>query len=243
MITFTDQPTHPPYPAYNNTVVRFKVTDEEATPTISTITVGGVSFEVYPDSNGEFYFNFKNIIPSLINKSNFADNVPPPNGNWLQTDPDLYHELTAEFTFILEEGEPEEASMTLPFLKSVLQKGQRRHVNSDIRPLDHSISQLSQVTYFEGMPFDVSIYSDTEREVTIRNAKTQMQVTRTFEKGVNRLFISSGANKAPESFENDVPLYIGVNDLEFIVDGDVRFTLQVDKKPAECGQLLKWFNP
>ena len=239
-IIFTDQPTHPPFHAYNNSVVRFKV--DSGVATLAKITITGTVFDVYPDKSGLFYFNFKNIVPVLINQSNFADNVIPGEDYFLP-DPDLYKEITADFEVMMEGAASQTASKTFPFLKSVKQKGERRHTNFDLRLLDHSLNEISYLTYFEGMPFDLCVYSDVTREVTIRNVMTRMQVTRTFTKGVSRIFISSGENESPIGFENDVPLYEGVNQLEFSTGGQNKFTLFLDKVPADCGKLLKWFNP
>lgn len=241
MIQFTDFPTHPPHEGYNNSVVRFKV--DEGTPTIATITVSGVVFEVYPNHEGEFYFNFRNIVPTLINAANFADNIIPNGDDYLIPDPDLFHEITAHFEVMTEELDPQATEVTLPFLKSVKQKGERPHTNSDVRLLDHSLNQISRLVYFEGMPFDVSIYSDDDRIIRIVNKRTAIEVLLPLDKGVSRLFLSDGENDAPQGFENDVPLYLGVNELEFWDGDDLKFTLFLDKRPAECAPLLKWFNP
>lgn len=227
--------------------ISLEETDENAIPiimpTIATITVAGIGFEVYPNSEGEFYFNFKNLIPTLINEANFADNVHPNGNDYLLPDPDLFKEITAQIEVMTEEGDPQSTEVILPFLKSVKQKGSRPHALSDFRVLDHSLSQVSHLVYFEGMPFDVSIYSDDTRDIRIKNKKTQMEMTYTFSKGVNRLFISDGENDAPEGFENDIPLYLGVNELEFWEGTTLKFTLFLDKRPANCAPLLKWFNP
>src|SRR5690606_16559379 len=61
-----------------------------------------------------------------------------------------------------------------------------------------------------------------------------------FLKGVNRLFLSNGENDNL-GFEDSLPLYIGINVLEFTWDDKIE-TIYVKKMPYECGRYVKFFN-
>lgn len=225
--------------------IRLEETAEDAIPlimpTAANITAGGHTFEIFPDASGNFYFNFKPIIGALINQDRFRDTIIPDT--FLKFDSSLYYDLAATIEVVLEEGEPVSTEVNLPFLKSVKQKGERPFHDSELKILTPNATEVAFLTFFAGYPFDLSIYSDTDRAVTIKNVNTGMQTVQNFSKGVNRLFISNGEIGNENSFENELPLHYGVNELEFIKDGDIHFTLFLNKREAECGHVLKWLNP
>lgn len=240
-ILITNQPQNPPHNAYNNSIIEFGV--DAGIPTAANISAGGHTFEIFPDLNGKFFFNLKSIVAALINENRFNDDIVVNDpAVFLYPDSNLFYELALNIEVLLEEGDPVTTDLNLPFLKSVEQVIRKRYNNSELKILTPAASQVAFLSYFEGMPFDISIYSDVARTVTIENVKTGMSHSLNFSKGVNRIFISNGENDNL-GFENQLPLYLGVNELEFKIGGVIQFTLFLDKKEAECGKLLKWINP
>jgi len=240
MITFTTQPTNPPHHAYNNSVIEFGV--DAGVPSVANITAGGYTFEIFPDLQGQFYFNFKSIIKALINPDHFEDSIIATSGSYLFNDSSLFYELALNVEVILEDGTSQTSDLTFPFLKSVDQVIRNRYTESQLKILTPGASQVAHLSYFEGYPFDVAIYSDAARSVTVANVRTGISTSLNLSKGVNRLFVSNGENDSG-GFEGVVPLHLGVNELEFKIGTEIKATLFLDKKEADCGFLLKWFNP
>ncbi len=240
MIVFTEKPINPPHNAYNNSVIEFGV--DAGIPSVANITIGDNIFEVFPNAQGQFYFNLKSVVMTLINQDHFSDTIVSTSGSFLFNDSSLFYELVLDIEVILEDGTIQALNSTYPFLKSVEQIIRSRYYDSELKILTPGASQVAHLSYFEGYPFDVSIYSNAARSVTVLNVKTGISTSLNFSKGVNRLFISNGENDNG-GFENNVPLHLGINELEFKIGTTIKFTLFLDKKEAECGQLLKWFNP
>ena len=240
MIIFSEQPSKLPLPAYNNTIIKYTI--DNGTPKSSTITIGGYVFDIFPDAKGEFYFNFREVAAVFINTNLFADTVEMESASkFMYQDPALSYILTAEIIIEDTAGATQTVTKVWPFIKSVNQFDRGRYQDANIMLLHPGETSVFSLSYFEGWPFDISVYADQVRTLTIKSKRTGQSTIQTFRKGVNRIFISNGENDFL-GFENILPLYTGVNELEFIENGNIHFTLLLDKKPAECGQLIKWFN-
>ncbi|SOC79830.1 hypothetical protein SAMN06296241_1367 [Salinimicrobium sediminis] len=240
MITITNQPQNPPFNAYNNSIIEFGV--DAGVPTVATISTGGHTFEIFPNTSGVFFFDFKSIIKALINGDLFNDSLVATSAAFFFNDSKLFYELTADIEVTLEDGTSQTTQVVYPFLKSAAQVGKQKFNPSDLKLLTSGATEVAHLTYFEGYPFDIAIYSDISRAVTISNVRTGISSSYNFSKGVNRLFVSNGENDNG-GFENDIPLHLGVNELEFRIGTQIKFTLFLDKREAECGKLLKWLNP
>ena len=60
--------------AFNNNVIEF-YSDSGIAPTNATITIGSESVTIYPNPNGTFRYNFKELIISIINVDNYTDDL------------------------------------------------------------------------------------------------------------------------------------------------------------------------
>lgn len=240
MIVFKEQPEKLPVQAFNNSVIKFET--DSGTPKLSTIEVAGFTFTIFPDASGEFYYNFREVVQVLINQNLFSDEVEIESASkFLYQDSTLYYNLEATISIEKTDSTSESVTKSWPFIKSVNQFDRGRYENPGLMLLHPGEASLFRLTYFEGWPFDVSVYSSEVRTVTIRSKRTGQSTNQTLQKGVNRIFISNGENDKL-GFENVLPLYNGVNELEFLDGGSLQFTLLLNKKSSECGQLIKWFN-
>ena len=240
-VTLTTEPQGQLLNAYNNSVIEFGT--DVGTPARALIVVNDeYTFEVTPNK-GVFYFNLKEIVKVIINQGNFPDNIEVMNPlTFLFPDADLYKEIPFEITVFKTNGSSETLTKTYKYIKSAKQIVRRYFDENDlIKILSPSTDITSYVTYFEGYPFDVSIFSNIARTVTITHKRTTTSINVNLSKGVNRLFLSNGENDNM-GFEEQLPLFIGINELEIEVDIDNKLTLFVTKKPVECGVYLKWFN-
>lgn len=239
-ITISKEPLGTVLNAYNNSIIEFST--DVGTPARALIIIDDFTFEITPN-NGLFYFNLKEIVKAIINEDNFSDTIAISNpATFVYPDAKLYKEISFDITVIKTNGTSETLNKTYNYFKSTKQIVRKIFTENDlIKILSPSSSIINYVTYFEGLPFDVAIYSNSARIITITNKRTLNSTTVNLVKGVNRLFLSNGENDNL-GFENSLPLITGVNELELEVDVSNKLTLFVNKKEVECGVYLKWFN-
>ena len=65
--------------AYNNNLVKF-YSSSSFTPVNATITIGSNVVTLFPDPNGVFTYNFKDLITTILNVDNFKDDLKPDLG-------------------------------------------------------------------------------------------------------------------------------------------------------------------
>lgn len=239
-VTITKEPIGDLLSAYNNSVLEFGT--DVGTPSRAIILVENFKFEVTPNKE-VFFFDLKEIVKVLVNQDNFTDAIEVLNANnFLFPDGNLYKEIEFSITVFKSSGSSETLTKTYKYIKSVKQIIRTEFAENDlIKVLSPSNDIVSSVSYFEGYPFDVSIFSNIARSITLTHKRTSATITLNLSKGVNRLFLSNGENDNL-GFESNVPLVVGVNELELKVDASNILTLFVTKKEVECGVYLKWLN-
>lgn len=239
-VILTTEPQGELLNVYNNSILEF--TTDVGTPARATVEIGDYKFNITPNKN-VFYINLKEIIAVIVNQDVFDDPVEIVNPlNYLFPDANLYKEIEFTITVIKTNSTSETLTKTYKFIKSATQIVRKIYDDNDLlKILSPTDDAVRNVTYFEGYPFDVSIYSNIARTVTVTHKRTASTLDITLSKGVNRLFLSNGENDN-YGFEEALPLYTGVNELEFKVDNSNIIRLFVTKKPVSCGKYLKWFN-
>ncbi|UAB85693.1 hypothetical protein INR75_06675 [Zunongwangia sp. SCSIO 43204] len=242
-IVITKQPTGGPFNAYDaGTELDLEFGVDAGTPEVAIITINDVELpNIYPDINGNFYYNLKAAVTAIINENHFNDELEVIDENFKE-DPSLFKEIEIVINVLFVDVAEDETTIVLPFLKSIGQK----YYSEEFTFLVPKISQNAEVIYYKGYPMDIAIYSKTPtagiRTYTIKNKRTGISTTKDFVKGVSRLFLGDGVVDLND-FEQEVPLYLGANDMEFSYNGSIVATLTIHKKEASCGKLLKWFNP
>ena len=210
MITFTTEPHKTIENVFNNQVYEFSATN--GVSCVIVITEGINVREVVIDGiNGSFYVDLKKTIQSLFNIDNFQDTKVPTPITWLINDTSLYREYTIDFYVTLANATIETAQRIQKYSKAVDQITKPVEVeNTTFKVLSNS----RYYNYYEGLPFDISIYSNANRTVTITNTRTGISTSKAFTIGVNRLYLSNGENTL--GFENLVPLVLNkINQIEF----------------------------
>ena len=237
-VLITTEPQGTLLNTYNNSIIEFNTNVGAAAR--ATILIGTFTFEITPNQ-GVFFFNLKEAVSVINNPDNFRDTIVASPSSFVFPDADLYKEQSFTITIYKTDGSSESLVKTYNYSKGVLQLVRSKFDVSDvIRILSPSADNVSNITYFEGHPFDLSIYSNAARTITITNKRTSGTHDITVSKGVNRLFLSNGENDNL-GFEGQLPLFIGINELEF-VGGGVTATVFIKKVAVSCGVLLKWFN-
>ena len=234
--------------AYNNSVIEF-YSDVDQENVKATIAIDALTFEATPSPDDKYYFNFISIIKTLINANYFQDTIEPENENSIvYADDSLYKEIEATITVEFDDGTTDQTTINLSFIKAVDQEeNYKRNLtnaqNSTIALLLPFIPESNQdyhATYFEGYPFDVALYSDADRTVTLKNTTTGLTSDVEVSKGVNRIFLSDGDNNF--SVDEIIPLQVGINVISLSVDDTPLINLHLTKADSICGTYFKWFN-
>lgn len=220
--------------AFNDNIIKFK------TPGLSQIQInanGELAIPLFPNPYGEYELNLKDFATTLINKNKFKDEITPDIGmnGYVYEDPTVFLPLEISMGFYNFE---EKAKFY--FLKSVAQIENYKdklitesHILLPVYGLSH------KVTYYEGYPFDIPIFSDQAKAVTIKNKTTGHSTQMQLERYINRLFLSQGS----ENFTIDdvLPMQTGFNRLELDF-GNKAIDLVVNKKESQCAPYFKFYR-
>lgn len=257
--------------AFNNNIVQFRSVTTGLTPLSATISFGGSSVitlsPTFFNVKYNFQYNFKELFKTLVNTNNFRDeihgtsfftaadtdltNTPVPTFEYIYPDNKVYRDVVITFKITFTNGNTEEATQQYRIMRSIVQMenyraGLLNENNGDTSMLlPHTRSKRNEyhVTYWEGLPFDIPIYSGTNKSMNLTHEGNQQTVPINLRKGVNRFFISRGDTNL--SYENIMPLNMGLNKLVFTYTGPAEqddIVVWVNKKEGVCGPYLKWFN-
>lgn len=245
-ITITNDLLTTNNPAYNDSIVEFQ-TSLTGTTTSARITINstGDYFTVY-GINHKYFFNFKNIVSSLINQNNFKDSIIP-NLYTATVYDDTSLSLSLPVTFSINSFSGETLSKTYKFTKNVEQLigyNQKANAANTVKILLPSKNNVDYyLPYFEGYPIDFSIYGlTTGSTFYLKNTSTynQSDTTISTNDNVKRIFLSDGGNN--ENLSNAIGLSTTVNKVELYVNGSFKSNLLIKRNESRCGTYLKWFN-
>ncbi|MDA8956705.1 hypothetical protein N9H19_03720 [Flavobacteriales bacterium] len=254
-------PSKIPLNAYNNNIVgiypTYYVGVAESTFEKMDVVIGNYTFEVSPDPNGLFTFDLKEIAKLLINGNYFNDSIVPEisisSDSLVYKDSSLAIDVSVSFrifhrTIATQQLFVEQENRNYRFIKAVSQQEDYRKnivTSADVQlslqlPFSEISNKTYHATYFEGFPFDIPIYSNIDRPLTILHKQTNQTLEIDVLFGVNRLFISDGDNNF--SFQDHLTLYYGLNELEIKISDTEFVTLFLKKVEPDCQTYLKWFN-
>ena len=238
--------------AYNNDVVRFK-SSFITTPAYGLVTIAGSpSVRLYPSPDGVFYFNFKPYVTALINTNNFEDTTVT---DLITTVPEsfIYSHSSAvlqrQVTFLVYQDSDvyETAIHSLTWLAAAQQTGSYiPHAVNQMLVLSPALPDAANTTYlkyWEGYPFDVSLYSKQDTLIITNSTNLAQEDFSLSADGATRLFFADG--RTDETLEDLLPLVNGYNRLKLQratdASADAKFIL-LDKAAACPGIYLKWLN-
>lgn len=239
--------------AYNNNVIKFTSDAIPGGETIekANINIGGYDFEITP-INDVFRFNFREITSVLINPNNFTDDILPSlvvadATSYIYDDTtNTYISPLVTYTITFSDNTTDSLAETYMFLKSVEQLEQD-HIGVvtgtngmyALTPFEALKNDTYNVTYFEGFPFDVSIYLDTPGTVTVLNQTNALTYDFAMPNTINRFFFSDG--RTTLTIEDLLPLVDGLNELKLTIGADTIY-INVYKISSSPGHYLKWLN-
>lgn len=233
------------YPAYNDSFVLFSSDLSEnirAEISASPSSIFSKPFVLYPDDNGQYVFNLKEVAKTILNASEFEDS------NFF--DDAYYKSITGLYLLqtitikVFNASTDETLIKSYEFFKSVKQIEDVIYSNP-FQILNNSKNGVDYyLTYFEGFPFHFDIQRVlTGKDITVKNVGSSdiSDVMTTTEDGSFRFNVdrSNGENWTASNF---LPLITGLNQLEIYENGVFKTNLFLKKKKKCSGVLLKWFN-
>lgn len=233
--------------AYNNDVVRF-YDNSGIAPLYCDITIGSTGVRIYPGPAGQFFFNFKSYITSLINTRNFVDTlVPDIESTWVyNADDGSYLSLDVEFEIKLIDNTLVSSTYNLQWISGAEQYGgfvgYRKHDQYILSPFNKFSANDYYIKYWEGYPFDISLYIPNGSVYMVN--QTLMQTAHFNTIGhVNRIVFSDG--RSDVSIEDIWPIADGYNKVRVQAaetESDKDRFLTIEKIPYKCGVYIKFLN-
>ena len=235
--------------SHNNNIVEF-ASNNVLTALSCVADFGTFTFERSPDPNGLFSFNLKEAAKVLINQNEFVDKLVPdiPNNGYVYQDDTLYKKINVSFKIIFEGGTTETVSKSYHFLKKISQPEKYSEnvidiVNTGLAlllPFEDNSNVSYYAPYFEGKPFDIALFSNVERTITVRNKTTTKTITLDLLVGVNRIFLSQGNKNI--TLEDELTLRTGINNLQFEIAPDNYITLLLERIESDCAEYVRFYN-
>lgn len=233
--------------AYNNNLVRF-YSSSSFTPVNATITIGSNVVTLFPDPNGVFTYNFKDLITTILNVDNFKDDLNPDLDTEYVYDWTDKISLTGNVvtTINLSNETTETDTRSITWLSAFVQlrNWKQTFPDADLLTTDVAILQKKnndeyynyKLNYWNGYPFDITIYGNNNN-IELINLSNLSNGIYQLDK-ISRLVFSDGRTNG--SIELDITLQEGFNDLYF----DTYFNFQLNKITDHCpnGIYLKWIN-
>lgn len=237
--------------AYNNNIIEFS-SDNILDSKKCVINLGGKDIELSPNSSNVFHFDFSEVVPILINQNNFVDEIVPllissnaPSYLYDDTENTFFNELVT-ITITFSDNSTEETTKTYKFLKSVEQLEQNKAGTvtggSDLyilAPFKKETANTYDLTYFEGYPFDISIFANNLGALNVLNQTNGLDYDFTLLSTISRLFFSDG--RTTLTIEDFVPLVEGLNQLKLTRGADIIY-INLTKVLSVEGNYVKWCN-
>jgi len=200
-------------------------------------------FKLYPDTNGVFQFNLKELVKVYFNdsESGFEDDSTPPATSFHQLRTDKYLQLVVSIS-VIGESSNDNLSRTYEFFKSVRQVGEP--INNNLLQILHNTEDGTDynITYFEGYPFYFELQKVENDSIKIVNLGTTDEVTLSAITEVGTLEVWVDRSNENWNSENYLPLINGNNRLEIYQNNVFRNNLNIKMKTNQCGVYLKWLN-
>lgn len=236
--------------AYTNNIVGFN-SDNVLLPTKATVSIGTSVKTLFPSPTGKFYLNFHEWVTSLINIDNFRDDLQvdiAPNGYVYDWTSKIYLNNLITFSVVLSDGTIETTTRDVKWLSAYLQAEDYKLKfpigNSLTSPVvlstyENRANQSCFLKYWEGYPFDITIYNGVSPRMYIKNLTNLLQCDFAVNK-VNRIAFDDGSTNI--TVQNVLPIMAGFNRLQ-ITSNALNYYIDIEKLIDNCnGHYVKWIN-
>lgn len=234
------------YPAFNNSYLVFTTDDA---PVKAEITVNSPSdlfsspFVIYPNSDGYFLFNLKEIAKIAFDSDRFEFSEIPSDG-WVSCLPSVFASLELDFLVYTDAGS-EESTQTFDFYRGAHQ------VTDDYFDLIYlkrtETNSTLSLDYWEGFPFDVQFNDMAAGDsIQVKNlitgaTSTALSVPDTVDSSSAFSLCLDDASRNWTS-SNFLNLADTDNRLEIWKNGSFLSNLNITKKTDCKGVYLRWVN-
>lgn len=242
-ITMIKQPTGL-YPAYNDSfmIFEYEFESEYAEISVDPTSKFPKPFVIYPDADGIYRFNLKEVAKARFNEQGFEDNnVSEDLENYVFTD--NYIQQVVYITVYSTTGGDGTDTKIYTFYKNLQQIGESLDNDSNYNILSPSEDNINYyIDYFEGFPFHFDIKNTVPGDTikVLNKNTTQYLEFRPLAPNTTRFNVDV-VNKNWTT-ENLLPLTDNLNKLEIYREEDFERNLYLRKKSIKNGILLKWFN-
>lgn len=250
MIIFTkDIPTDKLLLACQNNVVEFR-SDSILTANKATISIGTSVKTIF--SPNLFWYNLGKWVKEIINIDNFADDLQvniSTNGFIYDCTSKSYLNTLMTFNVFLSDGSIETTTRDVKWLSALLQPEDYKlkypisaSLTSPVvlSPFEDKANQSCYLKYWEGYPFDMTIYTGVSSNILVENLTNLLSETFTITTKVNRLVVDDGDTNL--TITNTLPLMAGFNTLK-LTSNSLNYFVNIEKVVDNCdGHYIKWFN-
>lgn len=242
--------------SHNNNVIEFS---SDITDPIRDciITVGTSIVTLYPRPDGTFYYNFKEVVSSLINTNNYTDDLNTDiSVSYVYTwDSRVYLDLDVTISINFTNDTSDQDTKDLKFILSAVNLRDYNNRFPVVQDLDSPFlfhpkikgaNNTYYMKYFRGYPFDITLYKNQSQldEISIENDTngTSFVFDTNISNKVDRLVFSDGNTST--TIEDVLPLANGLNRLtiEGLNTGIDDVFLNLDVENSCSGVYLKWLN-
>ncbi|WP_228853254.1 hypothetical protein [Aegicerativicinus sediminis] len=246
---------------FNKNIIKFH-DDGGNTPTFADIVCTEFVDRIYPDPNdGIFTFDFRKHLKALAVQNDLADMVDLDMGAAVA---DLVHDDTSEvkydisldITINFSDADPVTINKNYTFLVGAEQLiDYQRQESPQLGLFMLQVPKERQkteyfVNYWEGYPFDISIYSITSGNMNILNQSNGMDIDVPIPGGaiINRIAFSDAVSNL--TIADYLPLKTGINKLQITRPGydpgvhlnESPLTVYINRIESDCGVYVKFRN-
>lgn len=206
--------------AYNNNTIEF-YSDSVLMPLKANIQLGFYPrLTIYPQPNGRFYYNFKQLITSIINQDNFTDDLEAIPGIFDYDWSKIYLQYRINIEVILSDLSSQKKELKLKWLAGFFQR-LSPYITTPLESFQILSQRTKKKTYAKmwlGYPFDITFLNQNIDDpsyttVLVNNSARNIAVPDTeivLSYVVTRLLIHDG--KTPD---NPFEIKVGLNPLSF----------------------------
>jgi hypothetical protein len=239
--------------AFNNNVVIFYQNDLVRVALKAEILIGGTTLTLYPDPDGVFTYNFKQIITSLINQSNYSDDliIDVDNSLIYNHETNSYKNYNISFKIFLDDDTNITITRDTNWMASYTQLLEYKRTNISNLNISQTIALIPQLDintnksylkYWSGFPFDIPIYCGNTDSIEIKNLDNDELIGFGDPEKIVRAIISNG-NPSEQSIDNTLIIGYGTTIIEVSTES-TSHTIELEKIQPDCSDVyyFKFLN-
>ena len=229
----------------NSWVIKF-ASDSGIAPSYARVAFLGEAFNIDPDLNGDFTFDFYTAISNKVNANNFNDQQNDVDISTVSVynDGSTYLKINVSISVFVPNLQTQIYSQEYRFKTSVLDEEAYELGFKNIDSVfDVLLPEVSEEFYTQGtdtQPLDFSLYSQSDTIVQLFNETNGTNKNIDVTEGVNRVFLQDGRGNEIGVLTLDE----GLNRIRVtsVLDSLNPRYLNITIKGGSCCSVLKWLN-